>query len=82
MYWIAGARRGAIPLDYLEENQASKKFRMKCLIRFTQTHETFRLAEIQALAELENVPLKVEHYVSNVSEVYDKEPSLSSILSN
>ncbi|KAK8901722.1 hypothetical protein QC760_010147 [Botrytis cinerea] len=38
---------------------------MKCLIRFTQTHETFRLAEIQALAELENIPLQVEHYVSN-----------------
>lgn len=43
---------------------------MKCLIRFTQTHETFRLAEIQALAELENIPLQVEHYVSNVSEIY------------
>ncbi|APA14738.1 hypothetical protein SS1G_06746 [Sclerotinia sclerotiorum 1980 UF-70] len=38
---------------------------MKCLIRFTQTHETFRLAEIQALAELENIPLEVEHYASN-----------------
>ncbi|KAI1186045.1 S-adenosyl-L-methionine-dependent methyltransferase [Nemania serpens] len=35
---------------------------MKYLIRFTQSHETFRLAEIQALAILANVDLKVLSY--------------------
>ncbi|KAI0396389.1 tRNA guanosine-2'-O-methyltransferase [Xylariaceae sp. FL0594] len=35
---------------------------MKYLIRFTQLHESFRLAEIQALATLANVDLEVLHY--------------------
>jgi tRNA (guanine10-N2)-methyltransferase len=35
---------------------------MDFLIRFTQSHETFRLPEIQALAELHNVPLEVINY--------------------
>ncbi|KAI1817892.1 S-adenosyl-L-methionine-dependent methyltransferase [Poronia punctata] len=35
---------------------------MQYLIRFTQLHETFRLAEIQALATLANVELKVVFY--------------------
>ncbi|KAM3071326.1 hypothetical protein ACMFMG_008917 [Clarireedia jacksonii] len=35
---------------------------MKFLIRFTQTHETFRLAEIQALADLEKIGLRIISY--------------------
>jgi len=35
---------------------------MEFLIRFTAIHETFRLPEIQALAELEQIPLTVLEY--------------------
>ncbi|KUJ07936.1 tRNA guanosine-2'-O-methyltransferase [Mollisia scopiformis] len=35
---------------------------MEYLIRFTQVHETFRLAEIKALAVLENIDLEVLSY--------------------
>ncbi|KAL2019303.1 hypothetical protein VTK56DRAFT_9770 [Thermocarpiscus australiensis] len=35
---------------------------MNYLIRFSQSHETFRLPEIQALATLENIDLKVISY--------------------
>jgi len=49
---------------------------MKYLIRFTQLHESFRLAEIQALATLANVDLKVLHYDAEVSERHcDHDPS-------
>ncbi len=35
---------------------------MEYMIRFTQVHETFRLAEITALAVLENIDLEVLSY--------------------
>ncbi|KAK7741856.1 hypothetical protein SLS53_004923 [Cytospora paraplurivora] len=35
---------------------------MEFLVRFTQVHETFRLPELQALAEAENVPITVVSY--------------------
>ena len=39
---------------------------MEYMIRFTQTHETFRLAEIKALAALENIELEVLSYSPSV----------------
>lgn len=35
---------------------------MEFLVRFTQGHETFRVPELQALAEVENVPITVISY--------------------
>jgi tRNA G10 N-methylase Trm11 len=46
---------------------------MKFLVRFTQSHETFRLAEIQALADLENIDLKVISYGPEVRQNYDEQ---------
>jgi len=43
---------------------------MECMIRFTQTHETFRLAEIRALAVLENIDLEVLSYSPSVSDSF------------
>jgi tRNA (guanine10-N2)-methyltransferase len=40
---------------------------MQYMIRFTQVHETFRLAEIKALAELEKIDLKILSYDRTVS---------------
>ena len=40
---------------------------MEYMIRFTQVHETFRLAEIKALAVLENIDLEVLSYSPSVS---------------
>jgi len=40
---------------------------MEYMIRFTQVHETFRLAEIKALAVLENIALEVLSYSPSVS---------------
>jgi tRNA G10 N-methylase Trm11 len=40
---------------------------MEYLIRFTQVHETFRLAEIEALAALENIQLEIISYSPSVS---------------
>lgn len=40
---------------------------MQYFIRFTQLHETFRLAEIRALAILANVDLKIISYSAEVS---------------
>jgi tRNA G10 N-methylase Trm11 len=40
---------------------------MEYLIRFTQVHETFRLAEIEALAVLENIKLEIVSYSPTVS---------------
>ena len=42
---------------------------MQYMIRFTQVHETFRLAEIKALAELEKIDLKILSYDRNVSRL-------------
>lgn len=39
---------------------------MEFLIRFSQQHETFRLPEIQALAVVEGVDLKVVSYSPDV----------------
>jgi tRNA G10 N-methylase Trm11 len=39
---------------------------MEYLIRFTQVHETFRLAEIEALAVLEDISLKIVSYSPTV----------------
>jgi tRNA G10 N-methylase Trm11 len=39
---------------------------MDYMIRFTQVHETFRLAEIKALAELENINLQILSYSPSV----------------
>ncbi|CAK7239157.1 MAG: hypothetical protein STHCBS139747_000585 [Sporothrix thermara] len=36
---------------------------MEYLVRFSQSHESFRLAEIQALATLENVALEIVSYI-------------------
>jgi tRNA (guanine10-N2)-methyltransferase len=35
---------------------------MDYLIRFSQSHEDFRLPEIEALADLEGIPMKVIFY--------------------
>jgi tRNA G10 N-methylase Trm11 len=40
---------------------------MDYLIRFSQSHETFRLPEIQALALIEGIDLKVVSYSLEVS---------------
>lgn len=40
---------------------------MEYLIRFTQWHETFRLAEIQAIADLHKIDLKIVSYSDEVS---------------
>lgn len=40
---------------------------MEYMIRFTQVHETFRLAEINALAVLENIHLEILSYSPTVS---------------
>ena len=40
---------------------------MDYLIRFSQSHETFRLPEIQALAVIEGIDLKVVSYSLEVS---------------
>jgi tRNA G10 N-methylase Trm11 len=40
---------------------------MEYVIRFTQCHETFRLAEIEALAVLEGIKLDVISYRLDVS---------------
>jgi hypothetical protein len=45
---------------------ASRK-KMDYLIRFSQSHETFRLPEIQALAVIEGIDLKVVSYSLEVS---------------
>lgn len=40
---------------------------MEYMIRFTQVHETFRRAEIEALAALESITLEVVSYSNEVS---------------
>lgn len=39
---------------------------MEFIIKFAQAHETFRVAEIQALAEVESVNLEIVHYENDV----------------
>lgn len=39
---------------------------MEYLIRFIQTHETFRLPEIEALAEIEGITLEIVSYSLDV----------------
>jgi tRNA (guanine10-N2)-methyltransferase len=41
---------------------------MEYLIRFTQVHETFRLAEIEAIATLQNISLEIISYSPTVSK--------------
>jgi len=41
---------------------------MEYMIRFTQIHETFRLAEIEALAVLEKIDLEILSYSPTVSK--------------
>lgn len=43
---------------------------MDFIVRFTQSHETFRLPELQALAELEGVGLIIKHYSTEVLSYY------------
>lgn len=43
---------------------------MNFLIKFAQIHESFRLAEIQALAEIEGVDLAIINYNDQVSRVF------------
>lgn len=50
--------------------------KMEYMIRFLQVHETFRLAEIEALAALEGINLEVLSY--SLSVRYN--PGTSSIL--
>lgn len=45
---------------------------MEYMVRFMQTHESFRLAEIQALATLENIDLKIVSYDPTVGNVLVK----------
>ena len=42
---------------------------MEYMLRLTQVHETFRLAEINALAVLENIDLEVLSYSPTASEI-------------
>jgi tRNA G10 N-methylase Trm11 len=42
---------------------------MEYLVRFTQVHETFRIAEIEALATLENISLQIVSYSPIVSHL-------------
>lgn len=48
---------------------------MEYMIRFTQTHETFRLVEIQALAVLEGISLEVLSYSPSSPFCFVKLPS-------
>ncbi|RKF71121.1 tRNA -methyltransferase [Golovinomyces cichoracearum] len=48
---------------------------MECLIRMTQTHEDFRVAEIQALANLNKVDLEILSYRSDSPFCIVKVPS-------
>lgn len=40
---------------------------MDYIIRFSQSHESFRLPEVQSLARLEDIDLKVLSYSQDVS---------------
>jgi tRNA G10 N-methylase Trm11 len=49
---------------------------MEYVIRFTQSHETFRLAEIEALAVLEGIEIEILSYSLNVSTSPVRRPLL------
>ncbi len=51
-------------IEFSQTGQCCDK--MEYLIRFIQTHETFRLAEIQALADLEKIDLAIVFYDPDV----------------
>jgi hypothetical protein len=55
--------------DHHPGSSASKSHEiiMEYMIRFTQTHESFRLAEIKALAVLEDIELEILSYSPSVS---------------
>jgi len=53
----------------LKKTKAGKGLVMEYMIRFTQVHETFRLAEIEALAVLEEIDLTVISYKPDVSYI-------------
>ena len=48
----------------------SSYLRMEYMIRFTQTHETFRLAEIKALAVYEGIDFEILSYSPSVSPLF------------
>lgn len=54
-------------IDYFRTCSNRKFATMEYLIRFSQSHETFRLPEIQALAELGKIDMKVIYYHPEVS---------------
>ena len=47
---------------------------MEFLVRFVQLHEPFRRAELEALAELTGVELRVIEYHVNVSSFWQTPP--------
>lgn len=55
---------------------------MEYLVRFSQTYETFRLPEIQALAIIEGVPLEVVSYSPEVSTLISPRSQLSTNIPN
>lgn len=42
-------------------------FEIQYLVRFSQAHESFRVPELQALADLEKIDMKVVEYSPDVS---------------
>lgn len=54
------------PLVLAVANPQGHRAKMEYLLRFIQTHETFRLPEIQALADLEGIPMEVISYSLDV----------------
>jgi hypothetical protein len=54
------------PLVLAVANPQGTRAKMEYLLRFIQTHETFRLPEIQALADLEGIPMEVVSYSLDV----------------
>ena len=42
------------------------------IVRFVQLHESFRRAELQALADLVEVPIEFVHYSDEVSDMLEQ----------
>ncbi|KAL4773053.1 hypothetical protein BDW60DRAFT_216246 [Aspergillus nidulans var. acristatus] len=61
---VPGVLPPHIPQIYISRTlrTLSAATRMEYLIRFAQTHETFRQPELQALANLHNIDLEILHY--------------------
>jgi hypothetical protein len=51
---------------------STPRLSMDFLIRFCQSHETFRLREVEALAALHGIDLKIKEYHPDVSTSLDK----------